>query len=95
MVLPKMKCPLAIYDIPLTTVAKWEQKVNSFLRKWLGVGHTLSNLCLFNQSSSVALPWSNLTDTVKIENSCLLQSYQPSKDNLIKAVQTQVQSGRV
>ncbi|KAL5251266.1 hypothetical protein ACHWQZ_G016834 [Mnemiopsis leidyi] len=95
MVLPKMKWPLAIYDIPLTTVVKWEQKVNSFLRKWLGVGHTLSNLCLFNQSSSVALPLSSLTDTWKIEKSRLLQSYQSSKDNLIKAVQPQVRSGRV
>ena len=25
MVLPKLKWPLAMYDIPLTTVRKWEQ----------------------------------------------------------------------
>ncbi|XP_063695334.1 uncharacterized protein LOC134826767 [Bolinopsis microptera] len=95
MVLPKMKWPLAIYDIPITTVTRWEQNTNSFLRKWLGVGHTLSGLCLFSQSSSVALPVSSLTDTWKIEKCRLLQSYQTSKDDLIKAVQPQVRSGRV
>ncbi|XP_063694224.1 uncharacterized protein LOC134825946 [Bolinopsis microptera] len=95
MVLPKLKWPLAIYDIPFTTVTRWEQNTNSFLRKWLGVGHTLSGLCLFSQSSSVALPVSSLTDTWKIEKCRLLQSYQTSKDDLIKAVQPQVRSGRV
>ena len=95
MVLPKLKWPLAIYDIPITTVTRWEQNTNSFLRKWLGVGHTLSGFCLFSQSSSVALPVSSLTDTWKIEKCRLLQSYQTSKDDLIKAVQPQVRSGRV
>jgi len=94
MVLPKLKWPLAIYDIPITTIAKWEQTTNSFLRMWLGVGHTLSNLCLFSQSSSVALPITSLTDTWKTEKCRLLQSYQTSSDELIRSVRPQVRSGR-
>ncbi|XP_063688236.1 uncharacterized protein LOC134821425 [Bolinopsis microptera] len=95
MVLPKMKWPLAIYDIPISTVSRWEQTTNSHLRKWLGVGHTLSSSCLFSHSSSVALPIDSLTDTWKVEKCRLLQSYQTSQDALIRAVQPQVRSGRV
>ena len=64
-------------------------------RAWGELQYTLSGFCLFSQSSSVALPVSSLTDTWKIEKCRLLQSYQTSKDDLIKAVQPQVRSGRV
>ena len=94
MVLPKMKWPLAIYDIPITTIHRWEQNANSFLRKWLGVGHTLSSYCLFSESSSVALPLDSLSDTWKVEKCRLLQSYQTSSDSLIKSIKPQVRSGR-
>ena len=94
MVLPKMKWPLAIYDIPISIVSRWEQTTNSYLRKWLGVGHTLSSTCLFSHTSSVALPIDSLTDTWKLEKCRLLQSYQTSQDDLIRAVQPQVRSGR-
>jgi hypothetical protein len=56
LVLPKMKWILAIYDIPASTVLKWEQRVNRFLRSRLGAGHTLSKICLFSRDSPVAVP---------------------------------------
>ena len=94
LVLPKMKWPLAIYEIPFSTVARWEQKVNKYLRKWLGVGHTLSRVCMFSKESSVSLPIDSLQDTWKIEKSRLQQSYNTSKDKLIQAVKPTVASGR-
>ena len=66
MVLPKMKWPLSIYEIPFSTVALWEQKTNKYLRKWLGVGHTLSRICLFSKESGVALPVDSLQNTWKV-----------------------------
>ena len=92
-VLPKMKWPLAIYDIPWSTVHLWEQKTNKYLRKWLGVGHTLSRVCLFSKESSVPLPIDSLQDTWKREKCRLLQSYNTSKDKLIQAVRPTVKSG--
>ena len=94
LVLPKMKWPLAIYDTPLTTVAAWEQNVNSFLRKWLGAGHSLSRLCLFNTESSVRLPLDSLQDTWKVEKCRLQQTYTSSQDEVILALQPLVRSGR-
>ena len=93
MVLPKMKWPLAIYDIPLSTVHIWEQKTNKYLRGWLGVGHTLSRVCMFSKESSVPLPIDSLQDAWKIEKCRLQQSYNTSKDNLIRAVHPRVKSG--
>ena len=94
MVLPKMKWPLSIYEIPFSTVTLWEQKTNKYLRKWLGVGHTLSRLCLFSRESSAALPVDSLLDTWKVEKCRLQQSYDTSSDKFIQAVRPVVASGR-
>jgi len=93
-VLPKMKWPLAIYEIPLSIVSLWEQKINKFLRKWLGVGHTLSRLCLFSKESCVALPIDSLQDTWKVEKCRLQQSYNNSSDKSIQALKPKVVAGR-
>jgi len=94
LVLPKMKWGLAIYDIPLSTVMKWEQYTNRNLRSWLGAGHTLSRLCLFSVDSSIALPVSSLMTTWKIEKCRLQQSYDESPDEFIQSIRPQVRSGR-
>lgn len=95
LVLPKMKWVLAIYDIPASTVLKWEQKVNRHLRSWLGAGHTLSRLCLFSRDSPVALPIDSLMDTWKVEKCRLQQSYKYSPDEFVRSVAPKVRSGRV
>ena len=95
MVLPKMKWILAIYDIPASTVSRWEQRVNRYLRSWLGAGHTLSRLCLFNRDSPIALPIDSLEDTWKVEKCRLQQSYKYSPDEFIRSVAPKVRSGRV
>ena len=83
MVLPKMKWAMAIYDIPLSTVYRWEQTTNKFLRSWLGAGHTLSRRCLFSRDSGVALPIDSLLDTWKVEKCRLQQSYNTSTDPFV------------
>ena len=93
MVLAIMKWPLAIYEIPLSTVSRWEQNTNKFLRKWLGVGHTLSRLCLFNRESCVALPINSLQDTWMVEKCRLQQSYNHSSDKSLKALKPMVAAG--
>ena len=95
LVLPKMKWVLAIYDIPASTVLRWEQKVNKYLRSWLGAGHTLSRLCLFSRDSPVGLPLDSLMDTWKVEKCRLQQSYKYSPDEFVRAVAPKVRSGRV
>ena len=95
MVLPKMKWALAIYDIPLSTVQRWEQTTNKFLRKWLGAGRSLSRLCLFSNDSGVALPIDSLLDTWKVEKCRLQQSYNTSPDTFVTSIEPKVRSGTV
>ena len=95
MVLPKIKWALAIYDIPLSTVQRWEQTTNKFLRSWLGAGHTLSRRCLFSRDSCVALPIDSILDTWKVEKCRLQQSYNTSNDDFVSSIEPKVRSGRV
>ena len=94
MVLPKMKWALAIYDIPLSTVQRWEQTTNRFLRSWLGAGHMLSRRCLFSRDSPAALPIDSLLDTWKVEKCRLQQSYNTSNDTFVTSIEPKVRSGR-
>ena len=95
MILPKMKWPLAIYDFPITKVVKMEQLVNKFLRKWLGVGHTLSKLCMLSKNSPVAIPLDGLVDVWKVEKVRLQQSLDYARDEVVRRIKPEVRSGRI
>jgi len=56
---------LLIYEVPLSSVRKIEQKISSFIRKWLGLHHTISNLALYSSVSSCPLPLKSLTAVMK------------------------------
>ena len=95
MVLPKMKWALAIYDIPMSTVRRWEQTTNKFQMSWLGAGHTLSRLCLLSSDSGVDLPIDSLLDTWKVEKCRLQHSYNTTPDTFVRSIEPKVRSGRV
>ena len=67
----------------------------TYLRSWLGAGHTLSRLCLFSKDSGVTLPIDSLLDTWKIEKCRLQQSYNTSPDGFVRAICPKVRSGQV
>ena len=57
--------PLVIYEIPLSWVEQLEAKVNVFLRKWLGLHRSLSNVALFCQKAPCPLPISSISTEFK------------------------------
>lgn len=40
-ILPRLLWPLLIYEVPVTVVEGFEQKVSSYLHRWLGLPHSL------------------------------------------------------
>ena len=45
-VLPRILWPLLIYEVPMSTVEELERKITTFLRQWLGVPRSFSNIGL-------------------------------------------------
>ena len=77
--LPRIGWPLMIYEIPFSWVENVEKKVNVFLRKWLGVNRSISNVALFCKDSPCPLPISSLcTDFMKRKVGSLIQLQESS-----------------
>ena len=51
LLIPRLRWPLLIYEIPISTKARLEQKISCFIRKWLRLHKSTSNICLYSSPS--------------------------------------------
>ena len=58
---PSLQWPLLIYEIPISTVLCFEQKISSYLRKWLSINRSTSNGCLCSSISPCQFPIKKLS----------------------------------
>ncbi|XP_078617582.1 uncharacterized protein LOC144885536 [Branchiostoma floridae x Branchiostoma japonicum] len=91
--LPRLKWPLKMYEISLTTVEEIERKMNAYIRKWLGVPRCLSNVALVGQNK-LSLPIVSIADEFKLEKVRLALELQGSKDASVRAAYRDQKSGR-
>ena len=61
MLIPRLRWSLLIYEISISVVNCIEQKIYSFLRKWLNTHHSPTNICLYSSTSPCSLPLKSLT----------------------------------
>ena len=54
MLIPRLRWPLLIYEISISVVSCIQHNISSFLRKWLNIHHSTTNICLYS-STSLAL----------------------------------------
>ena len=47
MLIPRLRWPLLIYEISISFVNCIEHKISSFLRKWLNIHHSTTNMSVF------------------------------------------------
>ena len=66
MLLPRLLWPLSIYNIPATKVEEIQRWMTNALKRWLGLPKSLSVDCLFSRSSKLQLPYTALTEEVKV-----------------------------
>ena len=64
-ILQRLRWPLLIYQISISVVNCIEHKISSFLRKWLNIHHSTTNLCLYSSTSPCPLPLKSLTSILK------------------------------
>ncbi|XP_078583875.1 uncharacterized protein LOC144866388 [Branchiostoma floridae x Branchiostoma japonicum] len=91
--IPRLKWPMKMYDIPLSTADQVEGKANSFVRKWLGVPRCLSRTALAGRNK-LTLPITSITEEYKLEKVRTALELKWSQDNAVRAAYRGQKTGR-
>ena len=65
LLLPRARWPIQIYEVPFSTILKLEQFTSVYIRKWLKLHHSTTNICLYSSTSPCPLPIKSLTSILK------------------------------
>ena len=65
MLIPRLRWPLLIYEISISVVSRLEVNISTYLRKWLNIHCSTTNICLYSSSSPCPLPLKSLTSVLK------------------------------
>ena len=85
LLIPRIQWPLLIYEVPMSVAMRLEQKVSTYIRKWLHLHQSTTNLCFYSSTSPCPLPINSLTSILK---SCKISGHlllRDSKDPLVEA----------
>ena len=83
LLLPQIRWILMIYEIPLSTVERFEKRISRFIRKWLGFHPTISSLALYSKESPCPLPITSLTSLFKTTKASAQLQLRDSSDPII------------
>ena len=65
MLIPRLCWPLLIYKISISVVNHLEHKISSYLRKWINIYHSTTNICFYSSTFPCPLPLKSLTSILK------------------------------
>ena len=94
MLLPRLMWPLSIYNVPESKVESIQRLITASLKKWLGLPKSLSVDCLYSKSSKLQLPFTALTEEVKVAKVRNLVSLNNSVDPCISNANITVDGGK-
>ncbi len=77
--LARVMWPLAVYEVPISTVEKLERGVTGYIRKWLGVLWCLTTISLYGDGV-LKLPLASLTEEFKCAKTRLQMTLSKSRD---------------
>ena len=73
---------------------KMERLISRFLKKWLGVPKSLTNVTLYSLSTKLKLPAKSLIEEFKLGEARLFRMLRNSVDPLVKSAQPGIITGR-
>ena len=73
---------------------KMKRLISKFLKKWLRVLKSLTNVALYSSSTKLKLPTKSLVEEFKLGKAQLFQMQQNSMDPLLKSAQPAIITGR-
>ncbi len=78
----------------MTVVEGFEQKVSSYLRRWLGLPRTLSNIGLHGNTNKLSLPFSSVREEFIVARAREHLQYSVSRDAKVSGAGIVVRTGR-
>ncbi len=93
-ILPRILWPLLIYKVPMTVIEGFEQKVSSYLCRWLGLPRSLSNIELYGNTNKLRLHFSSVRKEFIVAQAREHLQYSGSRDNNVSGAGIIVRTGR-
>ena len=94
MLLPRLMWPLTIYNVAASRIEDMQKKITAAHKKWLGIPRNFSTDCMYSKSTKLRLPFSALTEEVKVSKVRNLVTFQESSDPCIRGAEIEVDAGR-
>ena len=57
---------MQVYEVSITKVETMEQLISKYIKKWLGVPNSLTNVALYSSSTKLTLPLMSLVEEFKL-----------------------------
>ncbi|XP_035665189.1 uncharacterized protein LOC118408481 [Branchiostoma floridae] len=93
MLFPRLKWPLKMYNISVSTVDQIDRKANAYFRRWLGVPRCLSSVALYGKNK-LNLPFSSIAEDFKLEKVRLVLELEGSQDPSVRAANQGLSTGK-
>ena len=93
LLIPQIQWSLLIYEISISHASFLDKKISKFIRKWLNIHSSTTDISLYSSISPCTLPIKSLTSILKsskISGHLLLRD---SKDPLVSSVSPSLKSG--
>ena len=84
---------LMMYEVTISHVEEMEWKVSSYIRKWLGVPRSLSNIAFYGHNTKLQLPLSSLIEEFKVTKARLYMMLRDSEHQVIRDTLPEVKTG--
>ena len=91
---PKIRWPMMLYEISMTTIEATGRKVSSMIKKWLGIPRSMSAVGLYSTSSKLQLPFVSLEEEFKVAKTGTALSIRESKDKKVAEAGVVQSTGR-
>ncbi|KAI2646403.1 hypothetical protein H4Q32_030397 [Labeo rohita] len=92
-VLPRLLWPLLVYEVPVSTVEGLERRINTCLRRWLGVPRSFCSISLYCTCSKLQLPVTSVLKEYKATKTRQAMM-RDSKDERVHQAGIVVRTGR-
>ncbi|KAI8498014.1 hypothetical protein Bbelb_239580 [Branchiostoma belcheri] len=83
-----------VYEVALTHVEAMERNINKFVKKWLGVPNSLTNIAIHSNKAKLTIPVPSLVEEYKVAKVRTVVTLRDSKDPVVRDIQPEVRSGR-
>lgn len=93
-ILPIILWPLLIYEVPMTVVEGFEQRVSSNLCRWLGLPCSFKNIELYGNTNKLRLSFSFVREEFIVTRTREHLQYAGSKDTKVSGAGIVVRTGR-